>query len=110
MDVQVLKQVFTEVLQEHLEPIKQEIVVIQKKQDAMEGKLDSVWEQTGRLTEYHTETVKGLDRIEKKVDRLEKRDQVLDTLILRSVEQEGEIRLLRQNINMLIEEFPQQQV
>lgn len=59
-------------LEKHLQPIKQDIVGIKQKQDM-------IFEHVGKLTEYHAETVERLDRIEQKVDKLEKRDHIVDT-------------------------------
>lgn len=108
-DITELKQDVSE-LKQDISAIKSEQQITNDRLTRIESKQGLIYNQTGKLSEYHTETIARFDQLATKKELKESHDEllakftegqlrqekILERLSIRSVEQEADIAQLRQ--------------
>lgn len=68
MEVLSMSEVLLKQISEELQAIKQEQRVTNERLTNIETKQHFIFEQTGKLAEYHTETISRIDRLQTDVE------------------------------------------
>lgn len=68
MEVSPVSEVLLKQILEELQAIKQEQQVTNERLTNIETKQQVIFEQTGKLSEYHTETISRIDRLQTDVE------------------------------------------